>query len=955
MSRDSWKDWDVKGRATFRPPASEVGRPVFHPDAEEAEGRLRQLKQEVRSAEKERDNAKADLVRAEKKIKRRDHRIFKELEDHQLAAALPKNLSVLVKECLLSGQAEEVRMLREKVALLEASGGASAGMLQAGVHGARVNSVACGGTSTPRAKDTATKLAARFEEATPVSPLRRQQSDRSVGSSRNLQAGVGGVAGGGDALQAARAEVERLQKLCAAHEVIHEGLQKRVAQLEALNAVNRNEAPMPKPGAPAVASAGGECETRDASASLYTEDGPGFDNYIRRLAGLSELAPPAHRSPTGQQQSVKLHTYPKGKPRPAVHVQGAAAEREVVYEVTCQTGDSAGAGTSSNCYITFRGKGGEFGPCALDRSDAHQVNSGVGVLAASATDVFDIVARNVEPIECIILSHDSTGEAPSWFVRTVIVRRGRSSTSEAKTYRFEWDNWVGAPPGTAATTPASVTIFPVLLNKEAAGTRLRSSVKAPAAHGSAKPHAFAGAGAGGADPGGRVKINKEAVSDACASLVSAVRGLHMPSTASHDAGLLCMARLIGGGSSGAVGGMGSSKIEIPVSCRNLTVLLLGPRSLCTEVVEWFSGCKMGDTGLSTETRFTLVQSLPPSATAPRYSVGEDSKGQLGKFAKLADSVPQLLASFAVSQVPSTNMRMAQVDLLHPPLIEGNAPSSEASSLVQEALQEIGEVLQNQSESLYSIFKDMDKDGGGTIDENEFKAALQKLDIDMPESRAERIFKVLDVSGDGDIEYGEFLAAFKPARTNYAYDLEAAMEASASNVDLIIVLVDPKSIHYNARELALIGRLHSSFGGKLRMACYIRDAIRTDTTKLRCHILPAARQRLEEAMGLASNTLNIPNLWVDTGSGESEVSAVPLVKNQIDEILIWIKDALLALEYLAVDETEHNIRVLLDLLWSSGDTKSTTLARANLADWMQAWRDATGFKSLSASSFCASPA
>lgn len=58
MGKESWKDWDVKGRATFRPPASEVGRPVFHPDAEEAEVLLRRLKRDVRKAEEERDLAK---------------------------------------------------------------------------------------------------------------------------------------------------------------------------------------------------------------------------------------------------------------------------------------------------------------------------------------------------------------------------------------------------------------------------------------------------------------------------------------------------------------------------------------------------------------------------------------------------------------------------------------------------------------------------------------------------------------------------------------------------------------------------------------------------------------------------------------------------------------------------------------------------------------------------------
>jgi hypothetical protein len=38
----------------------------------------------------------------------------------------------------------------------------------------------------------------------------------------------------------------------------------------------------------------------------------------------------------------------------------------------------------------------------------------------------------------------------------------------------------------------------------------------------------------------------------------------------------------------------------------------------------------------------------------------------------------------------------------------------------------------------------------------------------------------------------------------------------------------------------------------------------------------------------------------------------LLFTQVDEILVWIKDALLSLEALAVDQTEHNLRIMLDL-------------------------------------------
>ena len=53
----------------------------------------------------------------------------------------------------------------------------------------------------------------------------------------------------------------------------------------------------------------------------------------------------------------------------------------------------------------------------------------------------------LEPLHSIVLSCDGQGGQPSWHVRTVSVRRHRSSSSPPHTYRFEWNDWVGAPQG----------------------------------------------------------------------------------------------------------------------------------------------------------------------------------------------------------------------------------------------------------------------------------------------------------------------------------------------------------------------------------------------------------------------------------------------------------------------------------------------------------------------------
>ena len=171
-------------------------------------------------------------------------------------------------------------------------------------------------------------------------------------------------------------------------------------------------------------------------------------------------------------------------------------------------------------------------------------------------------------------------------------------------------------------------------------------------------------------------------------MVSAIRELHLPTTVSPDSGLQRLARLLGMSGAPAAGGASrsdSSKIDVPSACRNLSVALLGPRHLCTEVLEWYGGCKMADTGLSTKARFTLVKALPGGSQASgtgTYLLGQDCKGALGHMSSLADEVPALLSSLAVAGLPTTNMRMAQVDIFHPPVIEGPPPASAPSSVLE---------------------------------------------------------------------------------------------------------------------------------------------------------------------------------------------------------------------------------------------------------------------------------
>lgn len=227
--------------------------------------------------------------------------------------------------------------------------------------------------------------------------------------------GGGAAKGSSEALSAARGEIERLQKLFNAGEVVREGLERRIGELE--GEVHRLRARAAgDPNSPAKGQeASKSLEDEGENGELYTKDGRDFENYIRRLAGLSEL-PPGDKADRANQR-VRVGLGPKPTSKAGVVAEQSKGNREwVVYEVTTQTGKVAGGGTSAECYVTFRGEHGDYGPCQLEKAEG-----GGGVLSEGAKDVFDVCALDVGVLKAIIVSHDNTGESPSWNLLAVTV------------------------------------------------------------------------------------------------------------------------------------------------------------------------------------------------------------------------------------------------------------------------------------------------------------------------------------------------------------------------------------------------------------------------------------------------------------------------------------------------------------------------------------------------------
>lgn len=160
--------------------------------------------------------------------------------------------------------------------------------------------------------------------------------------------------------------------------------------------------------------------------------------------------------------------------------------------------------------------------------------------------------------------------------------------------------------------------------------------------------------------------------------------------------------------------------------------------------------------------------------------------------------------------------------------------------------------------------------------------MKLLNMNMSATRAKNLFQILDVSGDGAIEYEEFLAAFRPTVTNYDYDLEEAIFQAGRHADLIVTLIDPKAVHYNARELHAYKRLFDNFASKLKLACFVSDKVRAEP-KLKSHLLRETHARLERVIGLEPGRLpELATIYIPKARAEEQATDAIILENRMPE-------------------------------------------------------------------------
>merc|ERR1719326_1669514 len=82
-------------------------------------------------------------------------------------------------------------------------------------------------------------------------------------------------------------------------------------------------------------------------------------------------------------------------------------------------------------------------------------------------------------------------------------------------------------------------------------------------------------------------------------------------------------------------------------------------------------------------------------------------------------------------------------------------------------------------NLREVFDDVDEDGSGKIEFDEFKAMTDTFHLGIGLSKIRQLFNYFDADGDGEISYQDFMCALFP---DELVELDEARRASLSDME-----------------------------------------------------------------------------------------------------------------------------------------------------------------------------
>jgi Ca2+-binding EF-hand superfamily protein len=231
-------------------------------------------------------------------------------------------------------------------------------------------------------------------------------------------------------------------------------------------------------------------------------------------------------------------------------------------------------------------------------------------------------------------------------------------------------------------------------------------------------------------------------------------------------------------------------------------------------------------------------------------------------------------------------------------MEGNAMAN--SHYERHAIRAIVGKLKGEAVSRYGdvrgMFRAIDKDGGGELDVEEFKAAMERTGLHTIVSEAEQdlVFEKLDVDGSGSIGYMEFAQLFNP-------DLVTAPKQDGGGEGLHADSVTPRTAYQ-------LERLKEKIVEKIMAKCKEQKVSYKSNSKMILNTFQQLDEDGDEALTYADVEKAFTGGQLDLGFSNKEIQQVLLASDKNRDGLISYKEFI---DFLKVHDIEPNYSPFYD--------------------------------------------
>ncbi len=189
-----------------------------------------------------------------------------------------------------------------------------------------------------------------------------------------------------------------------------------------------------------------------------------------------------------------------------------------------------------------------------------------------------------------------------------------------------------------------------------------------------------------------------------------------------------------------------------------------------------------------------------------------------------------------------------------------------------------------------LFQEVDEDGSGEIDREEFAEMVRQMGIGMSEERIDEVYNTYDVDGGGSIGLSEFLAFLKTQKAEATARIDDLCEMPIMALDDGVPVKESKKTHYDPYEPPKEGRLEIIVEDGFVMKEIKKVLSSVDQTNIQNVVAAAGDGGSGQAAMLTSHSISGSKLRLDESlaacatmlrDGKDSTKILKLVLPQID--------------------------------------------------------------------------